>query len=126
MESDKENHKEKKIVEVRRLDVLVTQAAQLGAAKRTFVCGGYSSQLLAATKCSRNQLMVAVRTDMWVVRFELVANARKVGINGFWTDMVAHENGIETQSVRGGLDGEVVRPAEGYIGLEGRGIRSRG
>ena len=126
MESDKENHKEKKIVKVRRLDVLVTQAAQLGVAKRTFACGGYSSQLLAATKCSCNQLMVAVCTDMWVVRFELVANARKVGINRFWTDMVAHENSIETQSVRGGLNRKVVRPAEGYIGLEGRGIRSCG
>jgi hypothetical protein len=59
---------------------------------------------------------------MWEVSFKLVADAREVGINGVWLDMVGHEDDIEAEGVFCGIDGAVVEFAEGYVGVECRGV----
>jgi hypothetical protein len=42
------------------------------------------------------------------VKFQLIANARKIGINRAGFDMMAHEYSIKTEGVRGGINGEIM------------------
>jgi hypothetical protein len=59
---------------------------------------------------------------MWEVSFKLVADAGEVGVDGFWLDMVGHEDDIEAEGVFCGIDGVVVEFAEGYVGVEHGGV----
>ena len=59
---------------------------------------------------------------MWEVSLKLVADAREVGVDRVWLDMVAHENDIEAEGVFSGIDGAVVEFAEGDVGVQCRGV----
>lgn len=52
------------------------------------------------------------------IQFELLADARKVGVNRIGLDVMTHPNGVETECVCCGLYREVVKTDEGEVGVQ--------
>ena len=86
--------------------------------------GRNGAKLLAASKRSGDKVVMTVLSDIRVKRFELVANAREVGVYRTGLDVVCHTDSVETESIRGWIDGEVMRPAEEKVGIERRAVCS--
>ena len=89
-----------------------------------FAGGGNGTKLLATSKHSGDKVVTTVLLDIRMKRFELIANAREVGVYRSRLDVVCHIDGVEAESIGGWIDGEVMRPADGKVGIECRAVCS--
>lgn len=53
------------------------------------------------------------------VGFKLLADAREIGVDRVRLDMVTHVDGVEAESVWGGVYRHVVKADEGEVGVQG-------
>ena len=58
--------------------------------------------------------------DVWEETFKVVADSGKVIVNQFGIDVMTHIDCEETHGFRGGVDGFVVKMAEGEVRVSSR------
>ena len=83
--------------------------------KRSFAARRTAVKPFTTCKGPRNESRIARGTDMWEITFKIVADPRKVIVDGLWIDMMTHKNSEETQSFRSRVNGTVMEMTESKI-----------
>lgn len=81
--------------------------------------------LLGAFECTRNNKTSVDFANVGVIRFEVVAETREIGVDRFWVDMGGLPGHVETERVRGGLWWDIVEFAESEVRVNSGSLRSR-
>ena len=86
--------------------------------ERLFSISTAGSQLFTSAQGTSDHGMLSKSSNVGEERFELVANPGEVGINRFRANIVAHIDGVKTESVDCRFNGETMGVAKRNIRVE--------
>ena len=102
----------------------VVNCTEVISCQGLFATRGSAVKLLTNRQGSRDKRGVLSCMDIGKVTFQVIADFGEVIVNGFWVNVVTHENCEKTQGFRGEINGPVMEMTERQVGVGTRSVGS--